>query len=401
LYSAAKQNREMDQQEPMGSRPRILYVINVDWFFLSHRLPIARAARDEGAEVLIAAADTGRGDEIRAEGFRFLPIPLSRSGTNLIAELRTLWCLVKIYREVKPDLLHHSTIKPVIYGSLAARMRGIRPVINTISGFGYSLSEGPHTHVLRPLSRTLYRLALRSSHTLTVFQNPDDRRDFVRLGLVRQDQTTLVRGSGVDCARFRATPQVEGDPSVIFGGRMLWDKGVGVFVEAARRLRAAYPGAKFVLVGAVDPANPTSVTSDQIRQWQAEGVIEWWGSRTDMPEILAGAHIVALPSMYREGLPKVLLEAAASGRPVIATDVPGCREIVRHKVNGLLVPPGDIEALVQALHKLLASSDLRSRFGDAGRKIVEREFSQEIIVRQTLELYRRALGRADLGYSSR
>ncbi len=376
----------------MKSRLRILIVVNVDWFFLSHRLPIARAARDQGAEVVVAAADTGRAQEIRNEGFQLLPLPLTRTGTNLIAELRALRFLVKTYRDIKPDLIHHVTIKPVIYGSIAARISGFRSVVNAISGLGYTFSEDWRASLLRPVTRTLYRLALGYERSFVVFQNPDDRDELVRMGMVPRERTVLIRGSGVDCAKFPASPQPAGGPVVMFAGRMLWHKGVGIFVEAARLLHEANPNARFVLVGAADKDNPAGVPADQIRSWSKQGVVEWWGDSSDMPDVLARANIVVLPSTHREGLPKVLLEAASSGRALVASDVPGCREIVLPNVNGLLVPPGDCVALARALQDLIKSPDLRQRFGLAGRAIVEREFSQEIIVQQTLSLYSRILG---------
>jgi glycosyltransferase involved in cell wall biosynthesis len=378
----------------MQTGPRILIVVNVDWFFLSHRLPIARAARDAGAEVVIAAADTGRSEEIRREGFGFVPIPLSRSGTNIFAELRVMGVLAKMYRKMKPDLVHHVTIKPVIYGSLAARIMGVKAVVNAITGLGFSFSDDGRTHVLRPLAKTLYRLVLGFPRSCTVFQNPDDRDDFVRMSLVPLARTALIRGSGVDCSRFRVTAPKEDAPIVMFAGRMLWDKGVGIFIEASRILHVTHPEARFILVGAVDSANPATVSMEQIQDWTAERAVEWWGDRTDMPDVLSDACIVALPSTHREGLPKVLLEAAACGRPLVASDVPGCREIVRHEVNGLLVPPRDSHALALAIGRLLESTELRNRFSRAGREIVEQEFSQEIIVRQTLGLYRKMLGGA-------
>ncbi len=378
----------------MQTGPRILIVVNVDWFFLSHRLPIARAARDAGAKVTVAAADTGRSAEIRRDGFDFVPIPLSRSGTNIFAEARLMGVLARLYRKIKPDLVHHVTIKPVIYGSLAARITGVKAVVNAITGLGFSFSDDGRTSVLRPLAKTLYRLVLGFPRSCAVFQNPDDRDDFIRMNLVPPAQTALIRGSGVDCSRFRVTAPKEDAPIVMFAGRMLWDKGVGIFIEASRILHVTHPEARFILVGAVDPANPATVSMEQIQDWTVERTVEWWGDRTDMPDVLSDACIVALPSTHREGLPKVLLEAAACGRPLVASDVPGCREIVRHEVNGLLVPPRDSHALASAIGRLLESTELRDRFGRAGRGIVEREFSQEIVVRQTLDLYRRMLGGA-------
>lgn len=366
----------------------ILLVVNVDWFFLSHRLSIAKAALDRGARVIIAAKDTGKASEIQKEGLIFVPIPLSRKGTNPIADLRTFWFLLQSYRRIKPALIHHVTIKPIIYGSLAARITKQNAIINTISGLGYSFSEGRLAVLLRPLVKILYRLALASRCGCTVFQNCNDRDEFVRMGLINPERAFVIRGSGVNCSKFKATPCPE-VPSqiVVLCGRMLWDKGVGVFVDMARLVRTTRPDVRFALVGATDPDNPSAIDGAQLRAWTREGLIEWWGYREDMVGVLAGANIVALPSIHREGLPKILLEAAASARPIVASDVPGCREIVRHEVNGLLVPPGDSKALAAAITRILESSELQNKFGRAGREIVEREFAEEIVVEQTMNLY--------------
>ncbi len=370
---------------------RILFIVNVDWFFLSHRLPIARAARDIGAEVVVAAGATDKAQAILDEGFRFLPLPISRKGTSPVPELQSIWTVLSVCRKTSPDLVHNVTIKPVIYGSIAARLAGHCAVINAITGLGYSFSSGRHTNLLRPLVKRLYRVALNHQDTCTVFQNPDDREDFIRMGLVRREQTAIIRGSGVDCSRFSPIPRIGGEPIVILAGRMLRDKGVEIFVNAARMVRAQRQDARFVLVGGIDTENRAAVPAKQLDDWMAEGVVEWWGKRSDMPDVLRKAQLVVLPSIHREGLPKVLLEAAACACPLVATDVPGCREIVRHEVNGLLVPPGNAAALASAITRLLESPDMRRQFGTAGRTIVESEFSEKIVVEQTLALYGRML----------
>jgi glycosyltransferase involved in cell wall biosynthesis len=366
---------------------RILFVVNVDWFFLSHRLPLARAAREKGAEVYVAAADTGMAQRIRDEGLHFIPLPVSRKGTNPREQARSILSLVQLYRRLRPHLVHHVTVKPVLYGSFAARLAGAPGVVNAISGLGYLFAEERRRGVLRRLTEAAYRAALRGARTRTIFQNPEDRDAFVHQGLVRKERTVLIRGSGVDCARFRVRPEPEGEPVVVLPARMLWEKGVGVFVEAARLLRARYPKARFVLVGMVDPDNPTGVPAAEIEDWVRSGVVEWWGHRTDMPEVFAEASLVALPTHYKEGLPKALLEAAACGRALIATDIPGCREIVRHGINGLLVPPQDAPALADAIASLLSCPAERARYGVASRRIAETEFAEPIVVDQTLALY--------------
>jgi glycosyltransferase involved in cell wall biosynthesis len=326
------------------------------------------------------------------EGFRFVPLPISRKSTNPLAEIRTLRSVFKVYRETQPDLVHHVTIKPIIYGSLAARLLHHRAVINAVSGLGYSFSPRGQMRAMQPLIKALYRLVLRNPGSCTVFQNPDDRDDFVGMGLVRKEQTVIIRGAGVDCSQFRPFPEPDGNPVVVLASRMLWDKGVGEFADAARLIRADRPQVRFVLVGDRDTENRAAVPLRQMDAWVAEGAVEWWGPRPDMPEVLRGAHIVVLPSSHREGLPKILLEAAACGRPVVATDVPGCREIARHEINGLLVPSHDPRALASAITRLLDSPQLRNQYGNAGREIVEREFSQQIVVEQTLALYGKMLG---------
>jgi len=367
-------------------------VVNRDAFFLSHRLALARGARDAGMEVIVAAGDTGRGRAIEAEGFEFIPLPVARGKLNPFLEARTFAYLLQLYRRRRPALIHHSTVQPVIYGSIAARLLGGAAVVNTISGLGYVFTSDHRTaKALRPVLRRLWRTALSHPHSRTIFQNSDDRDDFIRMGLVRADAAALIRGSGVDCTAFRSTPEPPGPPIVVLPGRMLWDKGVREFVAAARTLRAAGREARFVLVGSPDVGNREAIPVEQLDAWAREGVVEWWGQRHDMPEILAQASIVVLPT-YGEGLPKVLLEAGAAGRPVVATDVRGCREVVRPGVNGVLVPPRDGPALALAIDELLSSSELRARLGQGGRHMAEMEFAEPLVVQQTLAIYRQLLG---------
>jgi len=233
-------------------------------------------------------------------------------------------------------------------------------------------------------------MALSHPRSRTIFQNPDDRADFTRMGLVHQDVSVVIRGSGVDCAAFLVAPEPAGVPVVVLPARMLWDKGVREFVEAAHLLRAAGREARFVLVGAPDTGNREAIPVERLDAWTREGPVEWWGHRRDMAAVLAGASVVVLPT-YGEGLPKVLVEAGAAGRPIVATDVRGCREVVRPGVNGLLVPARDSTALARAIERLLQSPELRARLGRAGRLLAETEFAESVVVRQTLAVYRQLL----------
>jgi glycosyltransferase involved in cell wall biosynthesis len=371
-------------------RPVVLFVVNVDWFFVSHRLPLARAARDAGAEVIVAGSETGASEIIRAEDVAFAPLPISRHGTHLRGEARTFGALHALYRRVRPDLVHHITIKPVLYGSLAARLTGVPAVVNAISGLGSFLTSDERRQALRSIIDGAYRVALRNPRSRTIFQNPDDRQLFLDKRFVRPEHCVLIRGAGVDCDVFTPAPEVPGVPVVMLPSRLLWDKGVGTFVEVARQLRREGVRARFVLVGPVEEENFMAVPRAELEAWRGEGIVEWWGRRSDMPDVLRRATIVVLPSR-REGIPKVLLEAAACGRPMVATDVPGCREVVRPGETGVLTQFGDSAALAEGIRTLLCSPELRRRFGRAARRMAEAEFSEGAVVAQTMRVYREIL----------
>ena len=369
--------------------PHLVIVVNSDFFFLSHRLPIALEARRQGWDVTVVVPDTGRAAEIRAHGLHVIDFPLSRSGTNPWREARSLAFLRRTYTALRPTVVHHVTSKPVVYGSLAATgLRGTA-VVNAVTGLGYTfIQKGPNSP-FRRLVEAMYRVALRGGRRWTVFQNDDDAALFAGLGIVRPDRSVLIRGSGVDTADFAASDEPGGVPVVLLPARLLWDKGVGEFVEAARRLRAENVEARFVLVGKLDPGNPAAVPEAELHEWLREGVVEWWGYRTDMPAVLRQATVVALPS-YREGLPKGMLEAGAAARARITTDVPGCRDTVSDGTTGLLVAVRDAGALAEAVRRLLGDRPLRDRLRLAARRDVEERHAVEQIVAAHMALYRRA-----------
>jgi glycosyltransferase involved in cell wall biosynthesis len=368
---------------------RILFFITEDWYFWSHRLPIARAARDAGFEVLVATRVNKHAKYIKNEDFRLIPIGLERKNRNIFKELLSIFEIVKIYYREKPAIVHHVAVKPVLYGSLAASITGIPSVVNALAGLGYIfVTRGMKAKILRRLVVFAYRLAFSTKNVTGIFQNPEDLKLVVDAGVIKREKAALIRGSGVDVSRFIYLPEPEGIPIVILASRMLWDKGVGELVEAARILKKDGAKCRMILVGSPDPENPASIPRKTLRDWNTEGIVEWWGAKDDMPEIFAHSNIVVLPS-YREGLPKVLLEAASCGRAIVATDVPGCREIVRHNENGLLVPPRDSKTLAEAIKALIRNPELRAKMGRCGRKIAEAEFSEEIVVRQTMEIYKK------------
>jgi glycosyltransferase involved in cell wall biosynthesis len=369
------------------SAPHLLFVVNSDWFFLSHRLPVALAAQKAGYDVSVAAIDTGHAAVIRAHGMRFEPLALTHCGTNPLTELLAVFALVRLYRRMRPDLVHHVTIKPVLYGSLAARLVGGIAIVNAVPGLGYIFSGGGRARLLRPFVKLLYRFAFGGPRVRAIFQNPDDWNQFVAARAIEPEKAVLIRGSGVDLTQFKPVPEPDGPPIVMLASRLIWAKGIREFVVAAELVRRVMPDTRFVLVGRPDVGNPTSVDEDVLRRWHEDGLVEWWGHRNDMPAVLAQAALFVLPTTYREGVPRALIEAAAAGRPIITTDAPGCREIVEHLHNGVLVPPRDAGAVAAAILSLLESPALRKRYGAAGRVIAANEFGVESVVGRTLALY--------------
>ena len=372
-------------------RPRLLYLVTEDWYFCSHRLPVARAARDAGAEVVVATRVTAHGEAIRAEGFRLVPLAWRRGSHTPLAELRAIVDIVSLYRRERPDLVHHVALKPVIYGSLAAASAGVPHVVNALTGLGaLFIGSSARTRLLGALARAVLRPLLNRPGGRVILQNADDRLLLEERGLLRHTLVALIRGSGVDVNRFAPTPEPDSPPVAVLAARMLRDKGVDEFVDAARLLKARGVAVRMQLAGPTDPDNPAAIDEKVLRGWQTEGVVEWLGPVADMPALWATSHIAVLPS-YREGLPKALLEAAASGRPMVATDVPGCREIVRADETGLLIPPRDAAALADAIARLAGDAALRRRLGARARLVAETEFAEAVVVRETLALYRELL----------
>jgi len=304
----------------------IIYFVSEDWYFCSHRLPIARKALAEGFKVVVVTRVSNHRDIIKSEGFELAPIGINRGGMNLFSELRTISTLYSYYKKYKPDIVHHVAIKPVIYGALVARLIGSIKIVNAMAGLGFVfISNKKRVKLLRFFVHQLFRFLFNNKNSQLILQNKDDLGYFLKNKLVNNENVTIVRGSGVDVKKFIPAEESTGVPIVMLASRMLWDKGVGEFIEAAKILKQEGVEARFVLVGDSDPENPASIPNAQLSEWHELGIVEWWGERGNMHEMLTQAHIVCLPS-YREGLPKVLLEAASCGKPIIATDVPGCRD---------------------------------------------------------------------------
>ena len=371
---------------------KLLFLLTEDWAFVSHRLPLARAARDAGAEMFVMTHVTDLRFELEREGFTVIPWNMSRRSLNPFREVGAFLQVIRAYRRVRPDLSYHVALKPVAYGGLAARLCGGTASVNAIAGMGHVFtSSNRRMRLLRQGLLTLLRLALGGENTKTVLQNNENRALLIKEGVVPLSRTTVIRGTGVNVEQFVPRPESVGLPVVMLASRMLWEKGIGEFVQAARLLRTRNINARFVLVGKPDPENPASIPEAQIHDWVKSSLIEWWGHQDDMAKVLTQANIVCLPS-YAEGLPRVLVEAASCGRPIVTCDSPGCRDIVRHGENGLLVPIRNPDGLAGAIQTLLSDRELRTRMGARGREIAVREFDERIVIAQVLSVFKETAG---------
>lgn len=377
-----------------GSHPRVLILVNEDWMFWSHRRSLARAASDAGADVVIVTRVGRHGDDIRGEGLRLYDLRWRRGASNLAGELRALGELVRIYRKERPDLVHHVGIKSALYGGIASRLARVRRQVHTLAGFGY-VQTGEHRRArwLRGVARWCFRHLLDGRDARLIVQNPDDRREVIDGGWFTPARVILIRGSGVDTSLFVAAPEPEGEITVSLAGRLVRSKGVFELVEASRLLAERGCRVRVRLVGEPDPENPETVDELTLRRWARQGLAEWDGWQEDMPGLWRSTHIAVLPS-YREGLPKTLLEAASCGRPLVATDVPGCREIVRDGDNGLLVPVKDASALADAIERLVRDEGLRRQMGESSRRRVESSYSDRVVISETFGVWRDLLGTA-------
>jgi glycosyltransferase involved in cell wall biosynthesis len=380
----------------VADEPRLMFIVNAAWFFASHRLPLARAAIAAGFRVHLASdwQDPAEIAAIEQAGVQFHHVHLARSGVNPMAEVRTLHELWRAVRTVRPDIIHNVTAKPVVYGSFVARRLATPGVVNAISGFGYAYAAADaRRRLIRAALDVAYARVFRPSNVRVIVQNEDDRREVERICPASSARLRLVPGSGVDLDEFRYSPETDAIPVVVLPARLLRDKGVCEFAAAATQLRDEGVAARFLLAGRLDPGNRAALTLAEVRELCTRTGVEWIGECKDMPALLRESHVVCLPS-YREGMPKVLLEACATGRAVVTTDTPGCRDVVPAGRNGILVPPRDAPALAAALRLLIADPALRQSMGTLSRQLAESRFGIESVVRAHLEIYCELLARA-------
>ncbi len=369
---------------------KVLLFANTDWYLYNFRRSLLLALVAEGHEVLLVSPRGPYGARLQALGFRWIAAPMERRSLNPLRESAFILWLRRLIREENVDLIHGFTIKCAIYGSLAARMAGVPARVNAVAGMGYVFtSHNLGARLLRPVVRFLMRIALDGEYARLILQNPDDIALFEQANLVSRDRMRLIPGSGVDCQRFSPAGGVRkaGSFRVLLPARLLWDKGVAEFIDAARQLLAQGRNIEFLLAGDPDPGNPSAVPESELLSWVEDGVVKWLGHVEDMPGLFNSVDVVVLPS-YREGLPKGLIEAAACALPLITTDVPGCREVVNNEVNGLLVPVRNSIMLAAAIARLQDQPLLRELLGAEARQKALEQFDERIIIQRTLDVYR-------------
>lgn len=379
-----------------SSSTKVLLVANTGWYLYNFRLPLARYLRDHGYEVVFASPPDAYVEQLMAERFRWVLLDIDRRSRNPFKELRALYLFWQLYRREKPRVCHHFTVKCVLYGTVAAKLSGVGAVVNAITGLGHAfLGNSWLNRAIRPFLRAAYRRILTARRVQVIFQNGDDYQEFQDRGLINPEKTTIIRGSGVDLRRFSPRPgrlEAQPAPSVVLASRLIREKGVAEFVEAARLLHTWGVSARFCLAGKPDPGNPSSISEKTLNEWCREGAIDYLGHIDCIEDVLEIASLVVLPS-YREGTPKILLEAAAMGKPLVATDVPGCREVVRDGYNGLLVKAGDPVALARAIQAIMNDPERARQFAENSRALAA-EFCETKVIAATAKVYERARSRS-------
>lgn len=373
---------------------KIVLYANTDWYLYNFRINLGRALKALGIEVVMVTPPGPYGPHLRAAGFRWIPVQMNRRSLNAMSELRLLFELTRLYRKEHPNLVHHFTVKCVVYGTIASLCSGVKSRINAVTGLGHVfISNTLKARALRIPVRSLLRLALCGEKSRLILQNQDDSNLFQKQKLVRPEQIRIIRGSGVDIKHFSPSQRHNSTEStfrVLLATRLLREKGVYEYIRAARDVNRVYPYIEFLMAGAPDDGNPSSITPLQLSEWREKGLVKVLGQVVNMAELLKQVDLVVLPS-YREGTPKILLEAAASGLPIVTTDVPGCREVVTHELNGILIPARDAPALSQAILYLARNRDLARSMGKKGREKIILDFQDSNIIKETISVYQELL----------
>jgi glycosyltransferase involved in cell wall biosynthesis len=370
---------------------KFVFYANTDWYLYNFRLSTALQLKTEGHEVVMLSPPGEFGERFAEHELRWIQLAMDRSSLNPIREVALIRTLTRVLRSERPDLLHNFTVKCAIYGAIAARAARVPAVVNAVAGMGYVFaSDRMLARTLRPMVKLLMRGTLGGKQSRLILQNPDDADAFVRARLVPQQQIRVIRSSGVNLERFLPVSPTAGRRPlrVLLAARLLWEKGVGEYIEAARMLKAQGRNIEFVIAGSPDAGNPRSVSREQAESWVAGGLVDWRGHVEDMPALMRSMDVIALPSYYREGVPKSLIEAAACGLAVVTTNLPGCREVVsEHGVDGLHVEPRSARSLAECIARLDDDRDLLRRLGDCARRKAMEHFDEQMVIRRTIEVY--------------
>ncbi len=378
----------------MINSKKLIIVVSEDYYLCSHRLPIVYQAIEEGMIVTCATQINKHRETLQLTGAKLVHIPIKRASLNPLRDFSYFLSLYYLYKNEKPDIVHHVAMKPVIYGSIAARLNGIRGVVNALAGLGSTFTcRSIKDRVLGFLIASLFPIVFRAGkRNVAIAQNSSDSVSITKYSRISTSQVALIRGSGVNLIKFPAHPQPQTDPIIVtMVSRMLKPKGVLELVEAAKCLKDKRSDVQIRLVGSPDPENKSSIKHSDLQNWHENNIISWTGPETDISKVWKESHIAVLPTWYGEGIPKALIEAAASSRPAITTDTPGCNDIVQDGLNGILVPPRNIIALVNAIEKLADNPELRQEMGERGRLRVQTEFSDVDVAQKTIGIYKQIL----------
>lgn len=371
-------------------KKKVVFIINVDWYLMLHWLDRIEAIRDDGYEVILITRFTDKENIQRLEsaGFKCHELELIRKSVNPILEAKNFLRIYSLIEELSPDIVHAVTVKPIAYAGLVCKLLRI-PFIGSITGLGRVFSgTGVSIGVLRIVVKYLYRRVFKNRHSLALFENFEDQTVFINNKIVTSESSQVIAGAGVDLEKFLFCEQYpQGTPVVLFAARMIAEKGIYDFIDAIENLKAQGIPVRAKVAGILDLDALNRVQESKLKEWHSRGVVEWLGQCDNMPELLRSSNVVVLPTKYGEGIPRVLIEAAAVGRPIVATDVAGCREIVKDEYNGFLVPVGDVKQISSAIQKIILSKEKQSQFGRNGRKLVLKTFTKEKIIAQTMTAY--------------
>ena len=378
-------------REAPNKEEKVLLVANTGWYLYNFRLPLAKALQQRGATVVLVSPWDSYVEKLQEEGFWWIDLDLDRRSTNPFLELYCIFRLLLIYLVERPDVVHHFTIKCVLYGTFAAKLSGVKKIVNAITGLGYVfINKGWKARLLRAIIEPLYLLVLNAKGSRVIVQNEDDASLLVNRKLTSSNKLTLIRSSGVDLQRFTPVLREQNgqDITILLASRIVGDKGVYEYIEAARQLKHKGYSVRFQLAGSLYLGNPTAISREEVDAWVEEGLVEWIGHVDNIEAVMAEVDVVVLPSHGGEGVPKILIEAAAMAKPLVATDVPGCRDVVECGVTGFLVPVKDSARLASAIERLLDNPALRESMGAAGREKTAQEFDVRTVVNRTLDLYK-------------